>query len=290
MTGFARAEGTRGDNRWHWEVRSVNGRGLDVRTRLPSGSEMLEQKIRATVTKMFQRGNITITLTAQRLANNFQIKLNEQALTEVLAAADTVKTTTGSSPPSVDGLLGLKGVLEVSEGEESADDLSARHEAMLTTLQNALKDLQGARAEEGARLETVLSDQIGEIEKLHSAIEISPMRKPDAIKQRLKDNITKLIETSDAFDPERLHQEAVIMATRADVEEELKRLGAHIASAKDLLKSDQPVGRKFDFLAQEFHREANTICSKANDIEITQSGMALKVIIDQMREQVQNIE
>ncbi|MGI9404331.1 MAG: YicC/YloC family endoribonuclease [Hyphomicrobium sp.] len=290
MTGFARAEGSLGTVAWHWEVRSVNGRGLDVRLRLPAGYESLEPAIREAVAKRLVRGNVAVSLSADRREGGQAIRLNEEALAEVVKAADRIRELTGCALPRADGLIGIKGVLEVSEIEEGAEETAARFEAILDHLNEVLAALVSARSAEGQRLKQVLEAQLVEIERLVNLIESSPARTPAAVTARLKEQIARLIETGDGLDPDRLHQEAVLIATRADVEEELKRLGAHIGAARELLKDNGAVGRKFDFLAQEFNREANTVCSKANDVEITRAGLALKTVIDQMREQVQNIE
>jgi uncharacterized protein (TIGR00255 family) len=290
MTGFARAESSLGTVRWHWEVRSVNGRGLDVRVRLPSGYEALEPMIREAVANQLVRGNVTVSLSADRREGGQAIRLNETALAEVVKAADRIRELTGCALPRADGLIGIRGVLEVNEIEEEAEESGARMEAMLDHLRDVLAALVRARTAEGQRLHEVLGAHLSEIERLVKQIEKSPARTPAALTARLKEQVARLVETGNGLDPERLHQEAVLLATRSDVEEELKRLSAHIGAARELLEGDGAVGRKFDFLAQEFNREANTVCSKSNDVEITRAGLALKTVIDQMREQVQNIE
>jgi uncharacterized protein (TIGR00255 family) len=290
MTGFARAESSLGTVRWHWEVRSVNGRGLDVRVRLPSGYEALEPMIREAVANQLVRGNVTVSLSADRREGGQTICLNETALAEVVKAADRIRELTGCALPRADGLIGIRGVLEVNEIEEEAEESGARMEAMLDHLRDVLAALVRARTAEGQRLHEVLGAHLSEIERLVKQIEKSPARTPAALTARLKEQVARLVETGNGLDPERLHQEAVLLATRSDVEEELKRLSAHIGAARELLEGDGAVGRKFDFLAQEFNREANTVCSKSNDVEITRAGLALKTVIDQMREQVQNIE
>lgn len=289
MTGFARREGAAAGVSWHWEVRSVNGRGLDVRLRTPPGYEALEMPAREAVAKKLVRGNVAATLSVRREALQGQLRLNEAALAQVLSAAERVRQLTGSGPVSVEGLLGIKGVLETTD-EDDASASSAVPAAMLQSFVEAIDGLAAARAAEGARLSEVIQVQLGEIERLVSFVEQAPARGPEAIAARLKETVARLIDGDNGLDPARLHQEAVLLATRADVEEELRRLRVHVAAARDLLGEQGAVGRKFDFLAQEFNREANTLCSKANDTEITRAGLALKVVIDQMREQVQNIE
>jgi uncharacterized protein (TIGR00255 family) len=290
MTGFARSDGAAGILSWHWEVRSVNGRGLDIRTRVPPGFEALETRLRDAVNKRLSRGSVNITLAIKRTQGEPELRLNEKALDQVLAAIERLKTRVAVGPPAAEALLNIKGLIELVEPEESEGEAQERTERMLASLDSALDGLVRSRAEEGARLQSILSEQIASIAALVAMIERMPSRTPEAIRQRLKQQVDRLLETGNSFDENRLHQEAVLLAARADIEEELKRLSAHIAAAKDLVKSSEPVGRKFDFLSQEFNREANTLCSKANDTDITRAGLELKVIIDQMREQVQNIE
>lgn len=290
MTGFSHADGATETVAWHWELRSVNARGLDVRVRLPAGSEALEPKVRDAAARALARGSVTVSLSVEARTGSQEIRLNEETLRQVVAAAEKIRAMTDASPPSADGLIAIKGVLEVAEHQESPEELAARSAAMLASLQKALELLIAARAGEGARLKTVLEEHLSQIEALVSTVENSPARKPEAIEAHLKAQLDRLLDGAGSLDPGRLHQEAVLIATRADVEEELKRLRAHIAAARELLEETGAIGRKLDFLAQEFNREANTLCSKANSVDITRSGLALKSVIDQMREQVQNIE
>jgi len=290
MTGFSRAEGASGSLKWHWELRSVNARGLDVRLRLPAGSEQLEPKVREAVSGHLARGSVTVSLSAESVEGAQQIRLNEAALRQVIEATQRIRAITDAEAPRADGLIAIKGVLEVVENAESAEEAEARSAAMLQSLQEALQALVGARAAEGARLKSVLSGYLAQIESLVGQVEASPARSPAAIEARLKEQIARLLEAQSGLDAQRLHQEAVLIATRADVVEELERLKSHIGAARELLEEEGAVGRKLDFLAQEFNREANTLCAKSNDVEITRAGLALKTAIDQMREQVQNIE
>jgi uncharacterized protein (TIGR00255 family) len=290
MTGFARAEGTYDGAAWHWEVRSVNGRGLDARLRLPPGSEQLEPKVREAVARHVTRGSVTISLSSERADGGSEIRINERALAQVMVAAARVRALTDAAPPRVDGLITIKGVLDLVEQAENPEEEAARSEAMLKSLDGALIALVAARAAEGSRLAATLNGQLDEIERQVRIVQQSPARTREAIEQRLKEQVSRLLDASTGFDPARLHQEAVLLATRADVEEELQRLTSHISAARELLAEDGGVGRKLDFLAQEFNREANTLCSKASDVEITRAGLALKTVIDQLREQVQNIE
>jgi uncharacterized protein (TIGR00255 family) len=290
MTGFARTDGATGPITWHWEIRSVNGRGLDLRPRLPPGYEALEPRVREAVGKRVTRGSITVNLNAKRSEGDTQIKLNPLALQQVLAALDSLKASLPLAAPRPEALLSIKGVLEVVEPEEGADEMQARTGAMLAGLEEALDGLVRTREAEGRHLEGVVREQLGVIERLVATIAASPARSPEAIRLRLREQVGRLMETGASLDEARLYQEAAMLATRADVEEELKRLAGHIAAARDLLASREPAGRRLDFLAQEFNREANTVCSKSNDPETTRAGLELKAVIDQMREQVQNIE
>ncbi|MDH4981616.1 YicC/YloC family endoribonuclease [Hyphomicrobium sp. D-2] len=290
MTGFARAEGNAAGFAWHWELRTVNGRGLDVRLRLPSGLEQLEPKAREAIGRHLSRGSVTANLVASGTTDTHELRLNERALAQVMKAADRIRALTDAVPPRVDGLIAIRGVLDIVEPEEDEAETIARGQAMLATLDEALAALVGARASEGNRLANALNGQIDEIERQVAIVRASPARTPEAIAARLKEQIGRIMEVGTGFDPQRLHQEAVLLAAKADVEEELERLTSHISAARELLAEDAPVGRKLDFLTQEFNREANTLCSKANDIEITRAGLALKSVIDQLREQVQNIE
>jgi uncharacterized protein (TIGR00255 family) len=290
MTGFARADGSTGPVAWHWELRSVNGRGLDLRLRLPPGFEGLEPRVREMAGKRISRGSLAVNLNVKRGDGATQIQLNEAALGQVLDALERLRKTTGAAPPQAEALLGIKGVLEVVEREESEEELQARIEAMLIGLGEALDGMVRARETEGGRLRTIILDQLAAIERLVSAIATAPARTPEAIRRRLTEQLARLLETGTSLDENRLYQEAAMLATRADVEEELQRLGAHVAAARELLDSGEPAGRRLDFLAQEFNREANTLCSKASDPEMTRAGLELKAVIDQMREQVQNIE
>jgi uncharacterized protein (TIGR00255 family) len=288
MTGFARADGSLGGTRWHWEVRSVNARGLDIRVRLPPGRDMLEPKVREAAAKHFSRGSLAVNLTLQREIGHTEIRLNEEALLQVVRAAERVRELTGGEPARVDGLLGLKGVLELVEPDDGeAEELNA---ALVESLDRAFDGVEAARGAEGAKLAKVLNDQLDRIAALVASAAVSPARSPEAIRRRLEEQLARLFDVSSGLDPVRLHHEAVLLATRADIEEELKRLAAHVAAARELMSSPEAVGRRLDFLAQELNREANTLCAKTNDADITRIGLSLKATIDQLREQVQNIE
>ena len=290
MTGFARADGMHGDTSWHWEARSVNGRNLDLRLRLPSGFDGLEIRARSLAQEKLARGNCTINLWVKRESGQMEIRLNEAALRQAQAVAERAQDLTGLKPPRLDTLLGMRGVVETVEGEESEEAQAALNHALIASLAAALDQLVSARAAEGERLQTVIEKQLSAIGSLVERAAGAAARQPEAITRRLGEQIARLTEPGSGLDPERLHQEALLFAAKADIQEELDRLRAHVAAANELIESDQPVGRKFEFLAQEFNREANTMCSKAADIEISRTGLELKTVIDQLREQVQNIE
>ncbi len=289
MTGFARRDGSNEPYAWHWEIRTLNARGLDIRLRLPSGFEAIEARVREMCKKQFARGNCTLNLTVKRTQDAGQLRLNEQALREATAIVERAQELTGADKPALDTLLGIKGVIEFADAE-AAEDSQGRHDAVLADFTLALADLETSRMGEGAHLQGVLAGHIDEIDSLVKEIDAAPAYKPEAILERLTAQILRLMQTNQEFDEQRLHQEAALLATKADIAEELDRLRAHTASARELLDQDEPVGRRFEFLAQEFNREANTICSKSNDGSVTKSGLALKAVIDRLREQVQNVE
>lgn len=288
MTGFARTGGSAAGSLFHWELRSVNGRGLDVRVRLPTGHDPLEPAVRDAVSKAMARGNIAVTLSIDTTTSGDVVRVNEQTLAVVLEAVDRLTAREGFGNPQPEGVLALRGVLEV--GAAHPVDVDVMKAPLLASLAEAIAALDAARRDEGQRLAGVLADQVETIDTLVTQIAALPSRRPEAVRARLAEQVQRLLGTASSFDADRLHQEAMLLATRADVEEEIKRLGAHIAAARGLLIDPAPVGRRLDFLSQEFNREVNTICSKSGDIEMTQLGLALKAVIDQLREQVQNIE
>ncbi len=292
MTGFARALGETGPVRWTWELRSVNGKSLDLRIRIPTGLETLEPKIRERCGKVLRRGNVSIGLAMQRSQAEQQFQVNEAALEAVLSTIDLLKTRVPDlAPPSLDGILSQKGVFELKEPEEDEEAQAALHNALLTSLDAALIDLIDMRHTEGHAIAKVVHGQINTIAELTQAAEDLPARKPEAIRARLKKLVSDLLEASDIqLDQQRLHQEAVLLATKADIREELDRLHAHVAAVRELMDTGGAIGRRLDFLAQEFNREANTLCSKSNDVDLTAIGLDLKAVIDQMREQIQNLE
>mgnify|MGYP000969847642 CR=1 FL=1 len=290
MTGFARVQGAWRGLAWHWELKSVNGKSLDVRFRLPGGLEHLEADLRTLAGTTFKRGNLQVGLSLQGSSQAERVAINEQVLARVTELAKGLRKSLRAPPIQAESLLALKGVMEVSVESISEQDAGERDKALLASFKTAVAALDRARRDEGKRLSGVLAAQITKVAELVAAAASNPSRQPAAVKQRLKDQIERIMESGAGLDEQRLHQEAMMLATKADIQEEIDRLTVHVASARDLIASTEPVGRKFDFLTQEFNREANTLCSKSSDSDLTKTGLELKLVIDQMREQVQNIE
>lgn len=291
MTGFARASGALGSTRWTWEIRSVNSKGLDVRLRTPPQCDEVEQAARVAVQARLKRGSIQATLTIERPQGEVEARLNEGALAAVLAAASAVaERLPNAAPPTVDGILSQRGVVEIVEREETGDERAAVMGAAIADFAGAIEDLVVARAREGAALETILKERLSAIEDLTARADACPGRSPEAVRKRLAEQMEALFGTGAALDPDRLHQEAMLLATRADVREELDRLVSHVEAARALIAEGGAVGRRLDFLAQEFGRESNTLCAKSNDRALTAIGLELKAVVEQFREQVQNVE
>ena len=290
MTGFARSDGAGEAYHWIWEIRSVNGKTLDIRLRLPAGFEYLEHQARARLAAGLSRGNIQATLTTQYEPGAGHIRINDEVLAEVIAVMERIGKRLDVQPPTLDGILSVRGVVEAAEPEQDEESRARLAELILADLDAALEALVAARAREGRAMAAVLNGRIDAVERLVRAAEASPARTPDAIRARLAEQIAALLDAAPALDPDRLHQEAVLLATKADIREEIDRLDAHVAAARDLLAQEGPVGRRLDFLAQEFNREVNTLCAKSNDRSLTATGLELKAVVDQLREQIQNLE
>lgn len=290
MTGFARSAGSQGAFNWVWELKSVNGKALDVRLRMANGYDHLEPAARQCLMQGFKRGNIQASLNIASAHVVEKISINNDVLEQYLVVAKQLHQRLGGEAPRADILLSLRGVLEVTPVEIDETEQAKRDVAILNALAEAVKSLSMARREEGARLRETFAAQVAKIEDLTKAASNDPSRSVELIRQRLAEQLARLLEASNAFDFDRLHQEAVMIATRADIQEEIDRLLAHVSAARALLASPEPVGRKLDFLAQEFNREANTLCSKAGSKTMSAIGLELKTVIDQLREQVQNIE
>jgi uncharacterized protein (TIGR00255 family) len=290
MTGFARGHGVAGAYTWTWEVKSVNAKGLDVKLRLPPGWDAIEAPVRARASEALARGSVFASLTVRRDGAAPVAQVNEPVLAAVLAVLKSLSGKVDAAPPTLDGILALKGVIEVSEAEESEAEHRSAEAAIVMGFGEAMAGLADMRRVEGVALGRILAARLAEIATLAARADAAPGRKPEAVKARLAEQIATLLETSQRFDPDRLHQEALLLAAKADIREELDRLAAHVAQAGKLLGGGGAIGRKLDFLAQELNREANTLCAKANDVELTNIGLELKTVVEQFREQVQNLE
>jgi len=290
MTAFARSSGVSQGSRFAIEIKTVNARGLDIRLRVAPGLDDLEHQIRKRVSERINRGAVFFYLNATTENAQTEVTVNEQALGTALDAIDTLAGRIEADRPRLDGILALKGVLEVKEAELSDVAKVELKAAILQAVDIALDDLLEGRRLEGAQLVDVICERLEEIENLIAAAEENPSRSRDAILLRLKDQVETLAAAESTLSEDRLHQEALVLATKADIREELDRLTAHVQAARKLIKLGGPVGRKLDFLAQEFNREANTLCSKSNNVALTAIGLDLKAAIDQLREQIQNIE
>jgi len=291
MTGFGRSGGHEDGASWTWELRTVNGRGLDVRFRLPPNFEEFELRLREHLAKTLARGNCAINLTLKLPASAGDVRLNEAVLLRFAELAERARELTKRlEPVPLETLLNCKGAIETGETQAEEGDGAPLQEALFASFRTGLASVVEARKAEGRRLEAVLAEKLNDIEQLAAEAEQSPARAPEAIQERLRLQLQRVFGEQIDLDRDRLYQEAALMATKADIEEEIKRLKSHVTGARDLLAEDAPVGRKFEFLAQEFQREANTLCAKSNAAEITRIGLRLKSAIDQFREQVQNVE
>lgn len=290
MTGFARSHGTSGPYAFEWELKSVNAKGFDFRMRLPPGWDDVETAARKRATELLSRGTVYANLTVKRTGAASIVRINEDVLASILKVAAEISARTDAVAPSVDGLLGIKGVIEVVEPESDEAEMQAARAAVSASFEQALQSLIDMRKREGVALGQILGQRMDEMVRLAKQAEEAPGRKPEAIRARLSEQIAALLETSDRFDADRLSQEAVMIAAKADIREELDRIAAHIAQTRELLGKGGAVGRRLDFLAQEFNREVNTTCSKSNDIELTNTGLEMKTVVEQFREQVQNLE
>jgi len=290
MTGYARAGGAAEGVSFACEVKSVNGRGLDLRLRLATGFDALDGEIRRRIGRVLNRGSVTVSLDVVRETGGSEIVLNQQALDLVMVAMDTLSRRIEAQAPRLDGILSLRGVLVEKPASPRATDNEALNAAILKAVDNCLVGLVSAREAEGDHLRAIIAARLDEIEALTGAAERHPSRGREAVLARIRAQLADLAEAGAGLPEERLAQEAILLATRADIREELDRLKVHVAAARELIRQGGPVGRKLDFLAQEFNREANTLCSKSNAVELTALGLDLKAAIDQLREQVQNIE
>ncbi|MEH6632732.1 MAG: YicC/YloC family endoribonuclease [Halopseudomonas aestusnigri] len=290
MTGFARSEGEYVGTTWSWELKSVNGKNLDARCRVPNGLESLDAKVRSELAKSFKRGNFHVNLMIDNKLKSVKLQVNEDILQQVIPLATRIGNELDAVAPSIDGILNLRGVLELVEEEETPADKEKRMELIQISLNDAIMQMAEMRLEEGSRLAEIAHSQLNDIEVLHQkASELAAMQ-PAALHDRFKKQVSELLKDGSPVPDERLAQEIAILVTKADIREELDRLSAHVAAARDLLAQGGPCGRRLDFLCQEFNREANTLCSKSSDVAMTTIGIDLKATIEQLREQIQNVE
>jgi uncharacterized protein (TIGR00255 family) len=290
MTGFAREAGITGPYQWAWEIKTVNGRGLEVRVRTPPGFDGVGEEARGLILKALTRGQGQLNLSLTRQATTPKVRVNREVLQSLVDAVGALDLPSGVQPASIDGLLAVRGVVEVEDEAVDQSHDAALAEALREAVGRLIESLKAARASEGQALTAVLRQHMDTIERLVGEAEAAPARQPEAIRARLEAQVAQLLEGKGSLDPDRLHQEAVLIAARADIREELDRLRAHIESARALFDDGAAVGRRLDFLAQEFGREANTLCAKANDVSLSRIGLELKAVIEQFREQVQNVE
>jgi uncharacterized protein (TIGR00255 family) len=290
MTGFARTGGVHDSYVWAWELKSVNGKGLDLRLRLPLGWDAVEAPARSRAAELLARGTIYGTLSVRREGDAPVVRVNEPVLAAVLSSMREVAQRIDAAPATLDGILALKGVIEVMDQQESETDRRAAEAAVVAGFGAVLTDLVATRRQEGAALAGVLGTRLDAIAEAAARAEAAPGRRPEAIRSRLAEQVAALLGASDRFDADRLHQEAILIASKADIREELDRIVAHVGQGRMLLAQGGAVGRRLDFLAQELQREANTLCAKANDVELSNIGLELKTLVEQFREQVQNLE
>jgi uncharacterized protein (TIGR00255 family) len=281
MTGFARSHGASGPYTFEWELKSVNAKGFDLRFRVPQGWDELEAFAKKRAGEVLSRGTVYANLNVKRSNAASAVRINEDVLASIVKVAGTLAQRIDAVAPSIDGLLGIKGVIEVVEPESDEAEDKAAMDAAAKAFEEALDHLVEMRRREGAALGQILQQRMDQIERLAKKAEAAPGRKPEAIRARLAEQIAALLETSDRFDPDRLTQEAILIATKADIREELDRIASHIAQAREMIGKGGPVGRRLDFLAQEFNREVNTCCSKSNDIELTNTGLEMKNVVEQ---------
>jgi uncharacterized protein (TIGR00255 family) len=288
MTGFARANGEETGVSWVWEVRSVNSKSLDLRLRLAPGFDALEPQLRAMMAQRFRRGNFSASLAVIRTTPP-PVRINRETLAQLLGLMNELAGEVEAAPPRLDGLLTLRGVVETVEDEDEAV-LEKRRLAVLVSWTTALDRLAAARSEEGARLAALLKNQLEDLTSLVFAAEGCAATQPKAMRERLLKMLADLNDLTSGMPEERVAQEMAMLVSRSDVREEIERLRAHLDQAGDLLEQGEAVGRRLDFLCQELNREANTLCAKSADIELTRIGLSLKAAVEQFREQVQNIE
>jgi uncharacterized protein (TIGR00255 family) len=291
MTGFARAEGEQEGASWSCEIKSVNSKGLDIRCRLPFGFDGLEQPVRDAAAKRFQRGSLAINFSLTRRDSREEIRVNQEVLEKILAVLPEIqRRLPGATAPSAEALLGFRGVLETVEIKDDEAKRQALEGMLLAGIGTCVERLAEMRADEGRRLGTILGEQLDRIDDLRGQAETLAKKQPEIIRRKIDQQLAELLKGLPPLSEERLAQEVAMLAAKADIREELDRLSSHLAAARAMLAEGGAVGRKLDFLCQEFNRETNTLCSKSGDVEMTRIGLDLKAVIEQFREQVQNVE
>ncbi len=290
MTGFARAAGSSAPWRWAFELKTVNAKGLDLRLRMPAPFDRVETEARARLAKALARGTCFGTLAVQREGAAIEARIDAVALESIAAAARDAAQKAGLAPPTMDGLLALRGVVETAEAGDDEASIAAACVGALKSVDEAIAALSAVRRGEGKALAALLSDRLKSIAALVEAADTNPARRPEAVRDRLAESVAALMGSSRGLDENRLYQEAILLAAKADIREELDRLKTHVGAARALIEEGGPIGRRLDFLSQELAREASTLCAKANNVSLTAQGLELRAQIEQFREQVQNVE
>ena len=292
MTGFARAQGQAEGASWAWEMKSVNAKGFDLRLRLPTGLDVVEAEARRMIGTVIGRGTVHVSLDLTRGEAAANVRINEHLLETLAERLTKAAARAGLQPPSFDAILAIRGVVETVAANEDPDSAERLSLAVIATLEEAVLALCAARQQEGDALETILKDRIAAIARLVEQADALPSRGAETIRARLRRQVDDLLgaATAEQLDGARLYQEAVILAVKADIREELDRLKSHVAQVQDLLERGGAIGRRLDFLAQELSRETNTLCAKSGDVALTAIGLDLKSLVEQFREQVQNVE
>ncbi len=291
MTGFARVNAQAEGATWSWELKSVNAKGFDLRLRLPPGLDTTEVEARRMISTVIVRGTVQASLDLVRPDRPAAVRLNHAMIESLSRSLGAAAASAGLAPPSIDAILGIKGVVEIEEADADPDSATRLNEALLQSFEQAVLALCAARQEEGTAIEAILKDKLAAIGALTRTADALPSRGPEAVRARLRRQVEDLFEASaEQLDQQRLHHEAMLLVVKADIREELDRLKAHVAQAEELLARGGTIGRRLDFLAQELSREVNTLCAKSNDVALTAIGLDLKTLVEQFREQVQNVE
>ena len=290
MTGFGRSNNHFENYSWVWELKSVNGKGLDLRTRIPQGFDNLDKHVKSVAKKVLFRGTLNISLHIKKDGVETVLNVNEDVLNKLIIIAKDAAIKHNLPMPSIDNLLTIRDVIEVKNDDTQDYIEKGRDKAVKLSFDEAIKSLISSREEEGAATYCMLSLILDDIDRLLSEAEVIGLKQPEFLKEKYEKKLRSLFDNKQEFDQDRLAQEIVLLALKSDIKEETDRLNAHIVSARKLLLTNGPVGRKLEFLTQEFNREINTLCSKSSDIRLTNIGLSLKASIDQFREQVLNVE